>query len=50
MLVKNFQNRQALGAFRLQRLLTFNIGDLKFRDLAKWWFLKLIKTKSNFKI
>jgi len=23
-----------------QRLLTFNIGDLKFRDLAKWWFFK----------
>jgi len=22
-----------------QRLLTFNIGDLKFCDLAKWWFL-----------
>jgi len=23
---------------------------LKFRDLAKLWFLKLIMTKSNFKI
>jgi len=28
---------------------TFNIGDLKFRDLAKLWFFKLIMTKSNFK-
>jgi len=30
---KNFQNRQALIAFRPAPL-TFNIGDLKFRDLA----------------
>jgi len=29
--------------------LTFNIGDLKFRDLAKLCFFKLIMTKSNFK-
>jgi len=29
---KFFKNRQALGAFRPQRFLTFNIGDLKFRD------------------
>jgi len=28
------KNRQTLGAFRPQRLLTFNIGDLKLRDLA----------------
>jgi len=32
-----------------QRLLIFNIGDLKFRDLTKLWFFKLIVTKSNFK-
>jgi len=38
------------GVFRPQRLLTFNIGDLKLRDLAKWWFLKLIMMESNFKI
>jgi len=34
----------------LKRSLTFNIGDLKFRNLAKYWFMKLIITKSNFKI
>jgi len=28
---------------------SFNIGDLKFRDLAKLCFFKLIMTKSNFK-
>jgi len=32
------------------RLLIFNIDDLKFCDLAKLWFLKLIMTKSNFEI
>jgi len=32
------------------RPLTFNISGLKFHDLAKKWFLKLIMTKSNFKI
>jgi len=37
------------GALRLQRPSTFNIGDLKFRDLAKLCFFKLIMTKSNFK-
>jgi len=42
--------KRCMGAFRPQRLLIFNIGDLKFRDLAKEWFLKLIMTKSNFKI
>jgi len=31
--------------FRPQRRLTFNIDDLKFRDLAKQWFLKLIYDK-----
>jgi len=31
-------------------VLTFNIGGLKFRDLAKCWFLKLIMKKWNFKI
>jgi len=40
----------ALNAESSQRFLTFNIGDLKFRDLAKCWFLKLIMTKSSFKI
>jgi len=30
-----FKNRQALRAFRTQRPLTFNIGDLKLRDLDK---------------
>jgi len=40
----------ALGAETPQRLLIFNIGNLKFRDLAKWCFLKLIMKKSNFKI
>jgi len=29
------EQRQVLGAFRPQRLLIFNIGDLKFRDLTK---------------
>jgi len=29
--------------------LTFGIGDLKLRDLAKLWLSKLIMTKSNFK-
>jgi len=33
---------KALGAFRPQRLLTFNTGDLKFRDLAKLCFFKLV--------
>jgi len=33
-----------------QRPLTFNIDDLKFRDLAKLWLaFKLIITKFNFK-
>jgi len=30
------------------RLLTFDIVDLKLRDLAKLCFFKLIMTKSNF--
>jgi len=29
--------------------LTFDFGDLKLRDLTKFWFFKLIMTKSNFK-
>jgi len=33
-----FKNRKALGAFRPQLLLTFNTGDLKFRDFAKYTF------------
>jgi len=41
-LVTNFQKSSSL--------LIFNIGDLKFRDLAKSWFFKLMMTKSNFKI
>jgi len=36
------------SALHLQRL-TFDIGDLKFRYLAKLCFFKLIMTKSNFK-
>jgi len=32
-----------------QRPLTFNNSDLKFRDLAKLCFFKLIMTKSKFK-
>jgi len=32
-----------------QRLLIFNFGDLKLRNLAKLWFFKLIMTKSNLK-
>jgi len=44
-----FKNRQALGALCPQRDLTFNIGDLKFCDLAKLWFFKLIMTDSNIK-
>jgi len=35
---KFLKNRQALGALRPQRHLTFNIGDLKFRDSAELWF------------
>jgi len=31
----NFQKLPSSGTFRPQRLLTFNIGDQKFRDLAK---------------
>jgi len=38
-----------MGALRLQRLLIFNISDLKLRDLTKLGFLKLIMTRSNFK-
>jgi len=33
-----FKNRQVIGALRPQCPLSFNIGDLKFRDLAKLWF------------
>jgi len=29
--------------------LSFDVGDLKLRDLAKLWFFKLIMTKLNFK-
>jgi len=38
---------EALGALRHQRPVTFNIGVLKLRDLAKLWIFKLIR--SNFK-
>jgi len=40
---------QTLEAFLPWRRLNFNIDDLKFRNLAKEWFMKLIMTKSNFK-
>jgi len=32
-----------------QRSLIFDFGDLKLRDVAKFYFFKLIMTKSNFK-
>jgi len=40
--VTKFQKSPSAGAFRLQRPLTFNIGDLSFYDLAKLWFFKLL--------
>jgi len=40
------KNRQALHP---QCPLTFNIGNLKLRDLAKLWIFKLIMEKLNFK-
>jgi len=36
-----FKDRQGLGALRPQHHLIFNIGNLKFRNLAKLWFFKL---------
>jgi len=36
------------GAFRPQLRLTFDVDDVKLRDLAKLWFFRLIMTKSNF--
>jgi len=44
-----FKNRRALGAFRSQRPLTYDFGDLKLRDSPKLCSFKLIMTKSNFK-
>jgi len=38
-----------LGAICTQRLLIFNFGYLKLRDLAKLWFFKLIMTKLSLK-
>jgi len=38
-----------LGALRPQRSLTFYIGDLKLRDLAKLYIFWQIIKKSNFK-
>jgi len=29
--------------------LTFDVGDLKLRDLAKLWFFNMIMTKSHWK-
>jgi len=53
-LATNFQKSPSDGAFRLQRRLTFNevpsFSQTAFSHLAKLWFLKLIMTKSNFKI
>jgi len=49
MSVIDLQNSPSAGTLRPQRHLTFNIGDLKFRDLAKFCFFKLIMTKSNIK-
>jgi len=45
----NFQKSRALGVLRPQRLLTFNIDDLKLHDLAKLRIFLLILKKSNFK-
>jgi len=35
-------------ALRPQRILTFDFGDLKLRDLLKLWFFKVVMRKSNF--
>jgi len=49
-LVTNFQKSPSVGGFPFPAPLNLQFGDLKFRDLAKYWFLKLIMTKSIFKI
>jgi len=46
---KIFKNREAMGAFRFQPPLAFDVNDLKLRNLAKLWFFKLIMTKFNYK-
>jgi len=38
-----------MGTFRPQRSLIFDFGDLKYRDLPKLCFFKLILIKSNLK-
>jgi len=40
---------QALGASPSPGFLTFSVGDLKLRNLAKLCFFKLIPMKYNFK-
>jgi len=47
--VTKFQKLPSAGGSPPQRYLTFNIGDLKLRDLAKLCFFKLIMMKSNLK-
>jgi len=48
-LVINFQKSPNSGGFLAPGPLTFDIGDLKWRDLAKLCFFKVIMTKSNLK-
>jgi len=43
------KSSSTVWALRSKRPLTFNIGDLKLRDVAKLWIFKLIIKKSNFK-
>jgi len=51
----HYFNDKFLKIFKRWRFLdfstrkTFHIGDLKFRDLAKVWFFKLIMIKSKSK-
>jgi len=46
--LKIFKHRGHSSSF--SDLLTFDLGDLKLRDLAKLEFFKLIMMKSNLKI
>jgi len=45
----HFNNRFAKFAKRCPKHITFHVGELKLRDLAKFCFFKLIVPKSNFK-
>jgi len=44
-----FKNRHVLGTLRPQHPKIIDFFELKLRDLAKLYFLKLILAKSNFK-